>query len=105
MPIVLAGAFPNLEALGLHPHALAERSVPASLANKLLRLLASSAAAFTRTVAGEQARLEALARGAGPGGGGAVPLADRLLAFVTGCESQLGVSHSHGDDEWVWTCP
>ncbi|GLC53915.1 hypothetical protein PLESTB_000803500 [Pleodorina starrii] len=74
-----------LAALGLDRPALARRGIPEALIGALHRGLAAHAAAFFRTCLAEQRRLVALTRGSGP----SVPLADRLLAFITGTEEHL----------------
>ncbi|GLI66654.1 hypothetical protein VaNZ11_010581 [Volvox africanus] len=79
------GSTPALAALGLDRPTLSRRGIPEALIGALYRGLAGNAAAFFRTCLAEQRRLVALTHGSGP----QVPLADRLLAFITGTESQL----------------
>ncbi|GIL84825.1 hypothetical protein Vretimale_14370 [Volvox reticuliferus] len=79
------GATPALVALGLDRPTLSRRGIPEALIGSLHRGIAGNAAAFFRTCLAEQRRLVALTHGSGP----EVPLADRLLAFITGTESQL----------------
>lgn len=76
--------FPNLEALELDPATLEARAVPPHHITRLYRTLHASAAAFARTVVSEQSRLATLMQG-----GDAVPLADRLLAYVFGEQAPL----------------
>lgn len=76
--------FPNLEALELDPATLEARAVPPHHITRLYRTLHASAAAFARTVVSEQSRLATLMQG-----GDAVPLADRLLAYVFGEHAPL----------------
>ncbi|KAG2427732.1 hypothetical protein HXX76_012057 [Chlamydomonas incerta] len=73
-----------LRSLGLDQATLAARHMPEALVGALHRSLAASAAAFFRTCLAERRKLAALMAG-----GEAVPLADRVLAFITGTEGEL----------------
>ncbi|KAG2491710.1 hypothetical protein HYH03_009873 [Edaphochlamys debaryana] len=86
-----------LRLLGLDRETLAARRVPPALASALHRGLAAAAAAFFRSCLAERRRLAALTAGSGP----AVPLADRLLAFVTGTEHHLALGSSLPDVDEV----
>ncbi len=80
-----AAAASAMEALGVDRATLRARGVPEHQVRALHAALSGAAAAFFRTVVSERRRLAALAAGSGP----EVPLADRMLAFVTGVEGQL----------------
>ncbi len=75
-----------LRSLGLDSASLAARHMPEALVGALHRSLAASASAFFRTCLAERRKLAALLAG-----GEAVPLADRVLAFITGTEGELQV--------------
>ncbi|KXZ49744.1 hypothetical protein GPECTOR_19g195 [Gonium pectorale] len=79
------GPVTALAALGLDRSSLARRAIPDALINAIHRGLAANATAFFRTWVAERRRLAVLTHASGP----AVPLADRLLAFITGVEGEL----------------
>mgnify|MGYP001807084709 CR=1 FL=1 len=83
-----------LRSLGLDQASLAARHMPEALVGALHRSLAASAAAFFRTCLAERRKLAALMSG-----GEAVPLADRVLAFIIGTEGELQVGGAEEEEQ------